>query len=266
MSIHRYQLSLGMARIDLGLESGRDDSTRFIVLSRTRTGSNLVIHSLRGRTGALACGEIFCDHRTCYVHPYPTFPWTIPYRNAFPVRFLRRRIFRRMPTWVDAVGFTLFYDQCRSRWNRRIWSFLQQRGDLRVVHLKRRNILRTHLSLQKAMQTNRWIQLQDGDFDRATVRLDPDDCERAFADTRNNERAMDAFFGRHAKLELHYEDLSERYLEQMRSLCGFLGLDPPTDPPPTRKQASMSLPESIENYTELARRFRGTEWEAFFEE
>jgi LPS sulfotransferase NodH len=266
MSIHRYRLSLRMTRIDLGLETGRDDSTRFIVLARSRTGSNLVIHSLMSHPHALACGEIFCDDETCHIHPYPIFPWTIWYRNRFPVRFMRRRFFRPMPPWIDAVGFKLFYNQCRSERNQSVWSFLQQQDDLRVVHLKRRNILRTHLSLHKAIQTDHWIQLQDGDHDRATVRLDPERCEQVFVETRNHERAMDAFFSHQPKLELHYEDLGERYVDQMRRVCDFLGLDSTTEPPPTRQQASMRLSEAIENYAELERRFRGTEWEPFFEE
>jgi LPS sulfotransferase NodH len=265
MSIHRYRLSLRMTQIDLGLEKGRDDSTRFIVLARPRTGSNLVIGSLMNHPHALACGEIF-DDKICHLHPYPLFPWTMSYRNLFPVRFMRRRFFRPMPACIDAVGFKLFYHQCRSRRNQAVWSFLQQQDELRVVHLKRRNILQAHLSFLKAMQTNHWIQFQDGDHDRATLWLDPERCEQVFVKTRDRERAMDAFFSNQPKLELDYEDLGEQYVEQMRRVCDFLGLDSIIDPQPTYKQASMRLSEAIENYAELERRFRGTEWEPFFEE
>jgi LPS sulfotransferase NodH len=171
-----------------------------------------------------------------------------------------------MPPWVTATGFKLFYEHCRFKNTAPVWTLLQKQEDLRVVHLKRRNVLRSHLSLKKAKQRDRWLEVEDGGSDRTTVRLDADECERVFAETRAQEREMDILFGDHPKLELWYEDLSERYPQQMGRVCDFLGLGPPARTPPIRKQAGMRLCESIENYAELERRFRATEWQSFFEE
>ena len=103
---------------------GNNQYRRFIVLSRSRTGSNLLISLL----------------------------------NSHPHIYTEREIFGKLSgrNYVKAKGFKIFYyhplddDSCS------IWDELQSLDDLYVIHLKRRNILRTLLSRKTAGIQDVW--------------------------------------------------------------------------------------------------------------
>jgi hypothetical protein len=50
----------------------------------------------------------------------------------------------------------------------------------------------------------------------------------------------------------------------MKTVQEFLGVDYENVQPQTYKQASRPLSDSIANYLELKRQFKGTPWEEFF--
>jgi hypothetical protein len=87
-----------------------------------------------------------------------------------------------------------------------------------------------------------------------------------FIKTQTGESKLDLIFAGHPIIDLTYESLVADYVGEMRRILDILGVRHEEVKPNTQKQSSKSLSESITNYFELKEKFRGTEWETFFEE
>jgi len=258
----------GRAAAGIGLRRGQRDYTRFIVLGRSRTGSNYLRSLLNSHPGVKVLGEVFRNQASLEwgLDGYPGPQRVLAEYQADPVGFMEHYVFRSLPRQIQAFGFKIFYYHAQSEpWNR-IWTRLRDDPDLRVLHMKRRNILRTHLSRARAARSDRWVQLSQEDVAEAPIRLDPEECRRDFEKTRLWETEFDRFFAGHAILQIEYEALSEDYRAQAARAQEFLGVTMRELVPQTFKQSTEPLSTAISNYEELKRRFQGTAWASFFEE
>ena len=170
-----------------------------------------------------------------------------------------------MPAGTRAAGFKIFYHQCDWKPADGVWTFLAAEN-VKVIHLRRRNFLRAHLSLRKALLTDRWFQVGTANEDTVSVRLEPEDCEKAFSEMRACELRFDALFERHSRMEMFYEELDRDYGAQMARVWDFLNLERVSIDPVLNKQARMPLARAIENYPELKAHFSNTLWAAFFDD
>jgi hypothetical protein len=77
---------------------------------------------------------------------------------------------------------------------------------LKVIHIKRKNMLKTHLSLERALRRRGgWSDISGAGEDNMPISLDYEDCLKAFVDTREWEREYDAFFEDHDKIDVWYK-------------------------------------------------------------
>ena len=248
--------------------NGHSEYVRFIILGRERTGSTFLRSLLNTHRRIIAWGEIFRDYNAiCW--DYPLFP---QYRSLLslilsdPIRFLERKVFKRLPLLISAVGFKIFYHHAQNESWKPVWTYLRSQKDLRIIHLKRQNILKTYLSYKKAELTNSWLNMFRPEADNLQILLDYEQCLQTFSYTREQERKYDLFFADHRKIEVLYENLSANYHRETKRIQEFLGVDDETVEPVTYKQAAQPLSVAISNYFELKERFSGTPWEAFFED
>ena len=251
--------------LDLGLY-GHSDYARFIVLGRSRVGSNLLRGLLNAHPAIEAYGEIFRDS-ACLDWDHTGYFQSPAMRSLVqqnPVRFVGERVLGRYPSGTDAVGFKLFYYHARDGVQASVWPFLQQQKDLKVIHLKRRNLLQTHLSRKRAALSDRWVNTSAHADDLSAIQLDYDACLEDFVQTRTWEEEADRYFAGHPSLEVHYESLAADYRAETHRIQTFLGVEPHPVAPSTFQQARQPLSAMIANYTELRARFRGTAWEQFF--
>ena len=126
--------------LDFGL--GQREYAPFVIVGRSRVGSNLLRGLLNGHPAVVAYGEIFRDVRNMdWDHTgYFQSPAAANGLQQDPVRFIDAQVFGRYPRNTGAVGFKLFYYHARDGRAQGVWDYLVQRRDLRVLHLKRRNI------------------------------------------------------------------------------------------------------------------------------
>jgi hypothetical protein len=245
---------------------GHTDYVRFILLGRSRIGTNFLRGLLNDHPQVVLFGEIFRNYNTVdFAYPgYEETPGLLSSLQKDPIRFLETRVYGRLPDQISAVGFKIFYYHARDEAWGPLWEHLVDQTSLRVIHMKRRNILKTHLSRRKAALTDSWVKTKQQVMKDIPVRLDFEDCLEDFRQTRAWEDEFDRLFAHHPTLEVVYEDLSEDYQAQMERVQKFLDL--PLEPvrPKTYKQASLPLSQAIENYDELQTRFAGTPWEGFF--
>ncbi len=252
---------------DLGL-GGHSNYSKFIIVGRSRVGSNLLRGLLNSHPQIITFGEVFRDRSSLDWDHMGYFQSSRMLRRLQKdaVQFVEARVFGRYPRSVSAVGFKLFYYHAQEGQAAAIWTYLKGRRDVRIIHLKRRNILQTHLSRKRAAMTNSWVNTSERRNGLSSVELDPAECIEDFTRTRAWEEQFDRFFENHPKLEILYEDLAQSYQEELKRVQDFLEVEQRPVHPSTFKQADQSLSKAIANYRELKERFIGTPWEPFFVE
>ena len=149
--------------LQIGLNQGSKDYRKFIILGKGRTGSNMLASALRSHTQIVAYGELFNNadhHRILWEHPdyipYRPLDRARKLRERDPREFVEKLVFRRYPLQVSAVGFKLFYYHAQEKSWESVWPYLKAMPDLKIIHIKRENILKNVLSLKIAFTTNEW--------------------------------------------------------------------------------------------------------------
>jgi len=244
---------------------------RFVILSASRCGSNLLVSLLNSHPRIQCEGEVLHDYDLQQIHwafaDRETTPEDFEVREHDPVRFLETRVFAPRSTEILASGFKLFYWQAgRDKW-RVVWPYLRGARDLKVIQLRRRNVLRRVLSNQVAQMTDKWFALDEKQVHRdVRVNLDAEECRAEFTANQRFETDKAAYFSTHPFLEVFYEDLTADFHGETARIQEFLGVPEQQLETPLKKQLSQPLPKVIENYAELKRAFAGTEWESCFDE
>jgi LPS sulfotransferase NodH len=246
----------------------QEDYLRFILLGRSRTGSNFLRGLIASHPQAIVLGEILKNPAAIeWGTDAPAAPdEALEVYRRDPERFLETYVFCGRPRHLRALGFKLFYYHARSDPWSRAWPYLQTMPGLRVIHIKRRNILRTHLSRVRAEQTDRWVKTSGEPEALPPVELEYAACRRDFEQTRAWEQEADAYFAGREMLEVVYEDLVAQPAAQAGRVQDFLGLTGRPLAPQTHQQSRQPLSAAIANYESLKRQFAGSPWQAFFDE
>lgn len=148
-----------------------------------------------------------------------------------------------------------------------IWDYFENQKDLKIIHLKRENLLRRFLSLKKAYLTNEWRRTTPNrEMKKMAITLSYEECLQDFVKTRENQDKYDACFKEHSKIDLIYENLLQDRKSEMKRVQEFLNIGVESLQPSTYKQSHQPLSEEISNYFELKERFHSTPWESFFED
>jgi LPS sulfotransferase NodH len=262
---HPYLRNLAL---DTGIMGGSKTYAKFVVLGRSRVGSNLLLSLLNAHSRVVAFGEILGDPNNINVK----IPVDIQSIRTFtsmpkdPVRFLEKEVFRTFPAHISAVGFKIFYYHAQSASWKPVWTYLETHKILRIVHIKRQNILKTHLSRKRAEKTSAWIKTSSANAETTAIPLSYEECLNDFVKTQEWEKQYDLLFENHCKLDVLYEDLAHDYEGEMRQIFAFLDVDYERVEPATYKQTNQPLSKAIINYFELKEQFQGTPWAAFFED
>jgi LPS sulfotransferase NodH len=266
-----------------------------MILGSARTGSNFLLSLLSSHPSIKTYGELFNLDSL----PRDNLPEVL----EDPIAYLRRRVYRPHGPGISAVGFKMFYDHLTKDYfdkpvqaadtSQRLqekfvrfsafiesnydWKTLARRFrdtrdflvddvSLAVIHLKRRNVLDTLVSLKRAFATNEWWSLRRESRPTFTVHLDPEECSRYFQRMSNFQAAADTDFAAHPKIEVIYEDLAERQQDALKGI--FTLLDVPCLPLTTRLTKQNPVPAwvTIANYEQLKNHFRHTQWSMLFEE
>jgi LPS sulfotransferase NodH len=232
---------------------GSRDFVPFVVLTRDRTGSNMLIQALDAHPHIAADYEIFGRLRGR--------------READ----ILARAYGRQPFYIRAKGFKIFYYHPQDAPGSPVWDMLAAVERLHVIHLRRRNILHALVSSRLAYQTGIYgvrSAKEAAKFGNSlpTVSFTAEELERDFQQTRTWEREGIARFEGRPTLDVTYEDMTADLPGQFTRITDFLGVVP--RPPHTdfKKQRTRSLRETVENFDSLLEHFRGTEWEVLFDE
>jgi hypothetical protein len=270
--------------------------TRFIITGDARTGSNMLAGALNTHHRIRCFREVFHhwqDRIDYHVEGYDEHdPAELAMRNSDPVRFLRERVFCEQPSQFEAVGFKYLYGH--------MWGFdaltqhLTADTELRVLHLRRRNMLRWVASVEIAEMTGRWLEWGAVETTPLSVRaaralrhpsrvvqrirrraplqakpavsITREELRSKIEDRQRETRRTEQLFARHAALDVWYEDMLADRDREFERIQRFLGVDPAPLTVSLRRQNPEPLRELIANYDDLRLAFAGTEYAAFFDE
>ena len=240
-------------------------ATQFLIVSAGRTGSNLLRSLIESHPAAFCGGEIFNkDYVDRDGVPWPVQgpldPELSQLMHQDPAEYWRRLVALAAPGRA-AVGAKLTYENGAA--HPAAAEFFAADRRIRCIHLKRRNLLRVFLSLERARATGQWMAR--GDAPPPPVALDLQKTVHYFFRHKELEAKADTVLATHPMLEIYYEDLAADPVGVGRRCVEFLGLDPNV---PLRTQHKKSgkdgLREAIKNYDELRAAFG--EWFGFFDE
>ena len=145
-----------------------------------------------------------------------------------------------------------------------MWDYLLEQPELRVLHLRRRNALKTLLSEKQAGETEEWIKYSNGQD--KPVHIAPDEAAAFFARLAAWEAEVETLFAAQPRCEIVYEQLTRDLPGELARIQHFLGVPHEPVSPGTEKRPRRTLAAQIDNYAELKEQFRATPWADYFTE
>jgi hypothetical protein len=248
------------------LKGTNRDYSSFIVLGTGRTGSSLLVSSLRSHPAVLAFSELINPNEIQFNTP----PFDNHNRHLIRLRmrrtaeFLDNLVYRPVASSIQAIGFKAFYRHLHEI--PALGKYLLAHQDIKTIHLKRRNLLRAFVSSQIAAKTKVYGMSSTDARQKTTVRIDIDKCLRYLQNQSEAVAQYDALLSDRTVLHIEYADLSDRYEATMLNVQTFLGVGPHQLSSNKMKQNPYLLPEIVENFADLQAALRGLPWEQFLAE
>jgi hypothetical protein len=248
--------------MDRYVQKSGSERVRAIILTTQRTGSTFLVECLRSHPEIECASEILNglpdDPRPSYRGP---FKETV---KAF--QYLRSGAWRP-GQWLDAFYargrarvrcFKAMYNQLSRPFALR---YFAHNEDIRVIHLRRHNLLKVHVST--ILMTRRRHVQTTAPTDPVWIRVDPGRAIAAMRKARALYQKFDKAFEAHPRLQVSYENLFDgSHLDTMtgRRICDFFGV--PYHPMQSKltKLNPESLRDMVTNYDELAGALSRTEF------
>ena len=236
-------------------------SSKTIVITSGRSGSNLLIQSLNKHPQLNLTGEIL-NLKPEAIPPVPReiltsivgpLPKTRHKNDNYhvPVTYLERLL-------EEFDGFKMLYYEL----NPQFVEYLKSRPDIKIVHLIRQNALECCVSKIFASATKVYHIKAGTQHDCGSITISAKDLDRKMKKHVRGVRQYSDLFGN--PYCVFYEDLVSSWDETMKDLQVFMGLEPKTLPMVSNKVIQRPLHHVVKNYQELHQHFAGTEFEKFF--
>lgn len=235
---------------------------RAVILTTRRSGSSFLVECLRSHPEIECASEILNGQPD---DPVPAFrgPWryvkkwsriarTGAWRPAWWLDGYYRRGTAKVRCWKA------MYEQLVRPFALR---YVVQNEDIRVIHLRRHNLLKAHIS---ALLMNKREELQaTAPTDPVWIHVNPARAIRAMRKMRARYEYFDRAFERHPRLQVAYENLFDgKYLhpDACSRICDFLEVGQFRMESRIVKLNPESPRDMVKNYDQLAAAVRKTEF------
>ena len=222
---------------------GIDTFERFAIVGHARTGTNYLASGLRSSNSIRVYDEIFAAHNREIGKDY---------EKIFSV------LFRKQLRSIKVVGFKLFYYHLSED----EWEKFLRNDDIKIIHITRKNPLRTIVSLDIAFMTGRWhTSLLHSKAKNKKIVIDVNTLLNRLEQIQVYEETTRTRFKDKAILEVIYEELVKDPVNELKRIGAFLNI---TDINPNKiilkKQNPEKLNELIINYHEVAQLLADTKY------
>lgn len=237
----------------------------FAVVGTQRTGTTVIRTMLDSHPEVRCIGESFLMSWTGEAG-YAAYLRSRTVRRLRHVFDRRNLVFEYLDRFfsadgVRAAGFKLMYTQYRQF--PAALDYLRESGG-RIIHIVRRNVLKTLISREVARSnrlyhTEKRIRLRK-------VRLNPRTLVRYLDRISAENRAWAELMRPLPHHRTYYESFRRDNRGELEVLLRFLGVDPTPDlTSPFVKMSPDRMADIVENYEEVERALRGTDYERFFD-
>lgn len=214
---------------------------RIAIVGHARTGSNYLLAGLRTSNSVKMFDEIFAGHSR---EPGKDFD------------LIYATLFNQQPQSIKHVGFKLFYYHfTNEEWNK----FLKSKC-FKIIHLTRRNYLRTLVSLDIAFKTNEWIHTKTEEkTNEKEIHLKPEKVIQRINYIKQQEELCKKRFKDWELIEVVYEDLAGNPELEFKRIGDFLNIpDINISKIHLKKQNPEPVSRLIKNYDEIANVLQAT--------
>lgn len=239
-------------------------NTKFIISCPARSGSTMLLHLLRSNPAVLCHGEVFGGQRLGHV----AGAYAVRRRKEEGVdealhalarddakRFLYDIVFDAQGKAV--CGFKFKTDEAFSEKCRHIQDMIRADTDIKVLQLRRRNILAQFISHQVVLkQTGVTLVMKEEDRPRvAPFQVDVREAVDYFEDVMAREARVATEYPEHRRLLVDYEDLVQEGHPVREAIQHFLGVPVGTLSTGTKKilKGNESLLENVGAVVEALR-------------
>jgi len=229
---------------------GHSIQRRFAIVGNARTGSNYLLGGLKTSPAIRMYHEIFADHHREIGKDFDRVFSTV---------------FQPESRSTQVVGFKVFYNHLTDE----EWQKLLAHQDLKIIHLTRRNRLRTVMSLEIAFKTGRWTQSgkkSSSEIQDRRLQLDPVRVIHRLEQIEAGEAAARARFLDRETIEVVYEDVVSHPREAFEAVGKYLGVDG-IDPTQIRlrRQNPEPLQQLIINYDQVEAALQNTRFASYLQ-
>lgn len=231
-----------------GYVTGVKNYGKFVVITRSRTGSNLLISLLDSHPNIHAFGEMFnrIEDKSCKEI----------YDEIFPKKSNK------------TIGFKIFYYHPADSDDSSIWDILKNDKSFKIIHLQRENVLRVHISRLIAGNTDVWSRTKNEsiDLDQKKVHVDIDALFKDIEVTNRYINKINSDFKNHKVLKITYESIVKNSNKSIADAFEFLGVSKMNAKSELKKQNPEKIKYLVTNYHELKEKLANSEFSYMLEE
>lgn len=213
--------------------SGVSNYNKFVIITRSRTGSNFLISLLNSNRKIRAFGEIYniIGKNNCQKI----------YADIFPKKSKK------------TIGFKIFYYHPIDSNDKSIWDILKNDQTFKIIHLQRRNLLRVHISRLIAGKTDDWKKTKNkvDKLKGKKVLIDLGELTKDFETTNTYIQKANNDFKNHEMINVFYEDLIDNKDAIMTRVFNFLNVENCSTQSKLLKQNPEKIEDLVLNYKEL---------------
>lgn len=241
-----------------------------IILTSQRSGSTFLQGCLDAHPQVKCYGELLVGGnlvapRLCHGYRLLTKGYRyLAARVWDPVDIMDRYYARQE---APVVVFKAMYGHVDKRAVRR---YLQEHDEIRVIHLRRDNLLKQYVSkvLLGAKRERRWQPHTTHRIPAVSVRVSPERAIREMSKVRDYFVEFERLLAGHRKIELSYEQMfngPSLSREAWTAIGGLLEIEPAQVGSDLVKMNPNDLRPMVENYDELAAALAGTEFAKYLD-
>lgn len=258
---------------------------KFVLICHARSGSNLLALSLLENSNIRMFLEIFNDEEESRKTDYRVDK-LIAYDDWADLKLIRNGEYYRKGQdaydfldncvyhnhhfeEIKAVGFKLFYSQARENdAMKRAWDYILENNDIKVIHLVRINLFKAYVSLEKALKTNNWIEVENCTQAKSkefNLTVNPEACKQYFITTLERRQWVRKMLSRRNYLEITYEnELCKCFETTVIKIFDFLNVPKTQIVVKTRKQGTDIIENEVQNYSSVLNFFKDTNYYQYF--
>ncbi len=202
----------------------------FVILATQRTGSNYLESLLDSHTEIFCAGEILIQphhlikrlEENNFSHDLlDKFRYLGKYKQQ--VKFLK--LFYRSEMNGHVIkGCRLFYHHLNF-WKRRQVKLFINQNELKIIHLRRKNLLDSFISGKFAVQNKLYTTTGQASLPREKLNINARDLKNYFRHTENYIQKYDYYFRKQQVQTFYYEDLTENREHTMNQIMEFLEVE-----------------------------------------